>query len=108
MPMEAACSYCFPPRISRELVLRQEGLPRESATRPRRFRRGYVPAYCKLSKAGKLRRSWLPRLRAKSGFVWATEAKILPAQRVGCPRRELTNRCSRRTADPYDKRQGGR
>jgi len=75
MLVEAAWSYRFPPRISRELLLRQEGLSKAVRDTAWKAQERLCRRYRKLSQAGKL-----PTVvtvaedaaiaRELSGFVW--------------------------------------
>jgi transposase len=72
MLIEAAWSYRFPPRISRELVLRQEGLPKAVRDTAWKAQERLCRRYRKLSQAGKLPTVVTAAIaRELSGFVWA-------------------------------------
>jgi transposase len=72
MLVEAAWSYRFPPRISRELLLRQEGLPKAVRDTAWKAQERLCRRYRKLSQAGKLPTVVTAAIaRELSGFVWA-------------------------------------
>jgi transposase len=72
MLIEAAWSYRFPPRISRELVLRQEGLPKAVRDTAWKAQERLCRRYRKLSQAGKLPTVVTAAIaRELAGFVWA-------------------------------------
>jgi len=72
MLVEAAWSYRFPPRISRELLLRQEGLSKAVRDTAWKAQERLCRRYRKLSQAGKLPIVVTAAIaRELSGFVWA-------------------------------------
>jgi transposase len=72
MLIEAAWSYRFPPRISRELLLRQEGLPKAIRDAAWKAQERLCRRYRKLSQAGKLPTVVTAAIaRELSGFVWS-------------------------------------
>ena len=72
MLVEAAWSYRFPPRISRELLLRQEGLSKAIRDTAWKAQERLCRRYRKLSQAGKLPTVVTAAIaRELSGFVWA-------------------------------------
>jgi transposase len=72
MLVEAAWSYRFPPRISRELLLRQEGLSKAVRDTAWKAQERLCRRYRKLSQAGKLPTVVTAAIaRELSGFVWA-------------------------------------
>ena len=82
MLIEAAWSYRFPARISREQLLRQEGWPSRSATPPGRRRSDCVGAIAS-SPGRENRRQWSPTAIARelAGFVWAIAKHVKPLNR---------------------------
>lgn len=72
MLIEAAWSYRFPPRISRELLLRQEGLPKAIRDLAWKAQERLCRRYRRLAQAGKLSTVVTVAIaRELSGFVWA-------------------------------------
>ena len=72
MLIEAAWSYRFPARISRELLLRQEGLPKAIRDAAWKAQERLCRRYRKLSQAGKLPTVVTAAIaRELSGFVWS-------------------------------------
>ena len=72
MLIEAAWSYRFPARISRELVLRQEGLPKAIRDLAWKAQERLCRRYRRLAQAGKLPTVVTAAIaRELSGFVWA-------------------------------------
>jgi transposase len=72
MLVEAAWSYRFPARISRELLLRQEGLPKDVRDTAWKAQERLCRRYRKLSRAGKPATVVnVAVARELSGFVWA-------------------------------------
>jgi transposase len=72
MLVEAAWSYRFPPRVSRELLLRQEGLSKAVRDTAWKAQERLCRRYRKLSQAGKLPTVVTAAIaRELSGFVWA-------------------------------------
>jgi transposase len=72
MLIEAAWSYRFPARISREMLLRQEGLPKAVRDTAWKAQERLCRRYRKLSQAGKLPTVVTAAIaRELSGFVWA-------------------------------------
>jgi transposase len=80
MLIEAAWSYRFPPRISRELVLRQEGLPKAIRDAAWKAQQRLCRRYRKLSQAGKPPTVVTTAIaRELSGFVWSIAQLVQPA-----------------------------
>ena len=81
MLIEAAWSYRFPARISREQLLRQEALPkpiRDIAWKA--ARNACVAGYRALARAGKLPTVIIAAIaRELAGFVWAIAKQVQPA-----------------------------
>jgi transposase len=72
MLIEAAWSYRFPAHISRELLLRQEGLPKAIRDAAWKAQERLCRRYRKLSQAGKLPTVVTAAIaRELSGFVWS-------------------------------------
>jgi transposase len=72
MLIEAAWSYRFPARISRDLLLRQEGLPKAIRDVAWKAQERLCRRYRKLSQAGKLPTVVTAAIaRELSGFVWS-------------------------------------
>jgi transposase len=70
--IEAAWSYRFPARISRELVSRQEGLPKAIRDVAWQAQERLCRRYRRLAQAGKLPTVVTTAIaRELSGFVWA-------------------------------------
>ncbi|MDX6462806.1 MAG: transposase [Acidobacteriaceae bacterium] len=72
MLIETAWSYRFPARISRELLLRQEGLPKAIRDTAWKAQERLCRRYRKLAQAGKLPTVVTAAIaRELSGFVWS-------------------------------------
>jgi len=79
MLIEAAWSYRFPARISRELVLRQEGLTKDVRDTAWKAQERLCRRYRKLSQAGKPPTVVSTAIaRELSGFVWAIAQLVQP------------------------------
>jgi hypothetical protein len=72
MLIEAAWSYRFPARISRELLLRQEGLPKAIRDTAWKAQERLCRRHRRLTQAGKLPTVVTAAIaRELSGFVWS-------------------------------------
>jgi transposase len=72
MLIEAAWSYRFPARISREMLLRQEGLPKAIRDTAWKAQERLCRRYRRLAQAGKLPTVVTAAIaRELSGFVWS-------------------------------------
>jgi transposase len=72
MLIEAAWSYRFPARISREMLLRQEGLPKAIRDTAWKAQERLCRRYRRLTQAGKLPTVVTAAIaRELSGFVWS-------------------------------------
>ena len=72
MLIEAAWSYRFPARISRDLLLRQEGLAKPIRDIAWKAQERLCRRYRKLTHAGKMKTVVTAAIaRELSGFVWA-------------------------------------
>lgn len=79
MLIEAAWTYRFPARISRDLLLRQEGLPKPIRETAWKAQTRLCRRYRKLSHTGKSANIVsVAAARKLSGFVWAI-AKVVQA-----------------------------
>ena len=77
MLIEAAWSYRFPARISRELLLRQEGLARSIRDTAWKAQERLCRRYRKLARAGKPPTVVTTAIaRELTGFVWAIACAI--------------------------------
>jgi transposase len=77
MLIEAAWSYRFPARISREMLLRQEQLPKAIRDIVWKAQERLCRRYRKLAQAGKLPTVIIAAIaRELSGFVWAIARKV--------------------------------
>jgi transposase len=80
MLIEAAWSYRFPARISRELLLRQEGLPKAVRDVAWKAQQRLCRRYRKLSQAAKLPTVVTTAIaRELSGFVWSVAQLVQQA-----------------------------
>jgi transposase len=78
MLIEAAWSYRFPARISRELLLRQEQLPKSIRDIAWKAQERLCRRYRKLAQAGKLPTVITAAIaRELSGFVWAIARQVI-------------------------------
>jgi transposase len=78
MLIEAAWSYRFPARISRELLLRQEQLPKSIRDIAWKAQERLCRRYRKLAQAGKLPTVITAAIaRELSGFVWAIAKQVI-------------------------------
>ena len=78
MLIEAAWSYRFPARISRELLLRQEQLPKSVRDIAWKAQERLCRRYRKLAQAGKLPTVITTAIaRELSGFVWAIARQVI-------------------------------
>jgi len=81
MLIEAAWSYRFPARISRELLLRQEQLPKSVRDIAWKAQERLCRRYRKLAQAGKLPTVITAAIaRELSGFVWAIARQVITVQ----------------------------
>ncbi|KOF12907.1 transposase [Ensifer adhaerens] len=79
MLIEAAWSYRFPARISREQLLRQEQLPKTIRDTAWKAQERLCRRYRKLTKAGKPATTVTTAIaRELSGFVWAIACQVAP------------------------------
>jgi transposase len=79
MPIEAAWSYRFPARISRELLLRQEGLAEPIRDTAWKAQERLCRRYRKLARAGKPANVVTAAIaRELVGFVWAIARQAQP------------------------------
>lgn len=77
MLVEAAWSYRFPARISREQLLRQEGLPKPIRDTAWKAQMRLCGRYRKLTRAGKAATIVTTAIaRELAGFVWAIAAQV--------------------------------
>ena len=77
MLIEAAWSYRFPARISREQLLRQEGLPKQIRDTAWKAQVRLCGRYRKLTRAGKPATAVTTAIaRELSGFVWAIAGQV--------------------------------
>jgi len=77
MLIEAAWSYRFPARISRELLLRQEGLARSIRDTAWKAQERLCRRYRKLARAGKPPTVVTTAIaRELTGFVWAIAYQV--------------------------------
>jgi transposase len=80
MLIEAAWSYRFPARISRELLLRQEGLAKSIRDTARKAQERLCRRYRKLARAGKPANVVTAAIaRELAGFVWAIAREAQPS-----------------------------
>jgi transposase len=80
MPIEAAWSYRFPARISRELLLRQEGLAKPVRDTAWKAQERLCRRYRKLARAGKPPNVVTAAIaRELAGFVWAIAKQAQPS-----------------------------
>ena len=80
MLIEAAWSYRFPARISRELLLRQEGLAKPIRDTAWKAQERLCGRYRKLARAGKPPNVVTAAIaRELAGFVWAIARQVRPA-----------------------------
>ena len=80
MLIEAAWSYRFPARISRELLLRQEGLAKPVRDTAWKAQERLCGRYRKLARAGKPPNVVTAAIaRELAGFVWAIARQVRPA-----------------------------
>jgi transposase len=80
MLIEAAWSYRFPARISRELLLRQEQLPKSVRDIAWKAQERLCRRYRKLAQAGKLSTVITAAIaRELAGFVWAIAKQVITA-----------------------------
>src|SRR5689334_18556380 len=113
MLIEAAWSYRFPARISRELLLRQEGLAKPIRDTAWKAQERLCRRYRKLARAGKPANVATAAIaRELAGFVWAIAKQ---AQPPALPphnwlRHLISGRCPRRGDDDdrSDERRRGR
>ena len=86
MLIEAAWSYRFPARISRELLLRQEGLARSIRDTAWKAQERLCRRYRKLARAGKPPTVVTTAIaRELAGFVWAIANQVEFLRRVNPP-----------------------
>jgi transposase len=79
MLIEAAWSYRFPARMSRELLLRQEPLPKPIRDTAWKAQERLCRRYRQLARAGKLQTVTTAAIaRELSGFVWAIAKQVPP------------------------------
>ncbi|ASY73645.1 Mobile element protein (plasmid) [Sinorhizobium fredii CCBAU 83666] len=79
MLIEAAWSYRFPARVSREQLLRQEQLPKTIRDTAWKAQERLCGRYRKLTKAGKPATTVTTAIaRELSGFVWAIACQVSP------------------------------
>ena len=79
MLIEAAWSYRFPPRISRELLLRQEGLPKPIRDTAWKAQERLCRRYRRLARVGKPPTVVTAAIaRELAGFVWAIARQAQP------------------------------
>ena len=77
MLVEAAWSYRFPARVSREQLLRQEGLPKPIRDTAWKAQMRLCGRYRKLTRAGKPATTVTTAIaRELAGFVWAIAAQV--------------------------------
>ena len=80
MLIEAAWSYRFPARISREQLLRQEALPQSIRDIAWKAQERLCRRYRTLARAGKLPTVIIAAIaRELSGFVWAIATQVQAA-----------------------------
>ena len=80
MLIEAAWSYRFPARISREQLLRQEALPKTIRDIAWKAQERLCRRYRALARAGKLPTVIIAAIaRELSGFVWAIATQVQAA-----------------------------
>jgi transposase len=80
MLIEAAWSYRFPARISRELLLRQEGLAKSIRDTAWKAQERLCRRYRKLARAGKPANAVTAAIaRELAGFVWAIAKQAQPS-----------------------------
>jgi transposase len=80
MLVEAAWSYRFPARISRELLLRQEGLAKSIRDTAWKAQERLCRRYRKLARAGKPANVVTAAIaRELAGFVWAIAKQAQPS-----------------------------
>ena len=83
MLIEAAWSYRFPARISRELLLRQESLPKPIRDIAWKAQERLCARYRKLARAGKPANVVTAAIaRELAGFVWAIARHVHSAGRL--------------------------
>jgi transposase len=98
MLVEAAWSYRFPARISREQLLRQEGLPKPIRDTAWKAQMRLCGRYRKLTRAGKPATTVTTAIaRELAGFVWAIAAKC----RGRRTDRRATNQRHRRRSEQF-------
>jgi transposase len=77
MLIEAAWSYRFPARISREQLLRQEGLPKSIRDTAWKAQERLCGRYRKLTRAGKPATAVITAIaRELAGFIWAIAGQV--------------------------------